>query len=167
MLLSKLKSSAGFTLVELMVTIVVMGIIFGTGIAAYINFNKTQTVKQAGLKLKNDLRSVQGKALSGERITGVTCTGVLDGYRFDYNTSGTSYSYYSSCSGPSDSRLSGTISLPTGVTFSNSGTVFFKVLGQGVNAPATLCLSGFSKIYRLRVTLSGEIQDDGIVTSCP
>lgn len=152
----------GFTLIELMVVVIVTIILITFGFAKYLNFNKTQTIKQAGLKLKNDLRDAQGKALSGIK----TCSGVLDGYRLDYSLGGNSYSYYSSCS-PSNTGTPMTISLPTGVTFSNNGSVFFKSLGLGVNTLTTFCLSGYGKFYKLSVTISGEIQDYGIVATCP
>jgi len=78
------RNAQGFTLVELMVVIALMGLLFNLGVARYIDFNRRQSVVAQGLKLKNNLRSIQQNALSGVKpATGCT---VLEGYVIHFHT---------------------------------------------------------------------------------
>lgn len=154
----------GYTLIELLIVFSIIGILLGVGIVAYNDFNKRQTLKGAALTLKNDLRAAQNKALAGEKPPG-GCT-VLDGYEVGFTATG--YSFRAKCSpGPSYGTAT-TVNLPTGVnlTISPAGSVLFKVLSQGVDAGRTICLSGFNRTYKLSVTTSGELKDEGF-TACP
>ena len=155
----------GFTLIELLVSITILGILLGIGIAAYNEFNKTQTVKQVALNLKNDLRQAQNKAMAGEKPA--SGCGVLNGYEVSFTA--TSYSFYAKCSpGPSyGTATSGTLPTSVNLAVSPAGPVLFKVLGQGVDTTKTICVTGFGKLYKLFITTSGEIQDGGFVGSCP
>ena len=79
----------GFTLIELMITIALMGLLFNLGIARYLDFNRRQSTTTIGLKLKNDLRSIQQKALSGVKPYVAPCTTAgnqLDGYLVHLHT---------------------------------------------------------------------------------
>lgn len=153
----------GFTLIEILTATSIMTLLFGIGMIRYNEFNQTQTLKQTALKLKNDLRMVQNKALAGEKPA-LGCT-VLDGYKVTFTA--TTYQYQATCS-PAALGPATTYSLPASVSFSSyPSSIIFKVLGQGVNAAGTICLAGFSKYYKLVVTVSGEITDNGFVGSCP
>ena len=90
----------GFTLIELMVTISIIGILFTIGMAGYTRFNRSQTLVQAALELRNDLRLTQDKALVGEKPSG-WCTGEdenMEGYRLVFAGDGQSYSIRPRCS---------------------------------------------------------------------
>ena len=66
-----------------MITIALMGLLFNLGIARYLDFNRRQSTVSVGLKLKNDLRSIQQKALSGNKPNITPCNipgNRLDGY---------------------------------------------------------------------------------------
>lgn len=73
------KNARGFTLIELVVVMAIMGLLFNLGVARYVDFNRRQSVITTGLKLKNDLRSIQQKALSGLKPITIPCT-ELSGY---------------------------------------------------------------------------------------
>lgn len=61
----KTISSAGFTLLELMIVVTIIGIISAGLIPAFSNYIKTQNLKQAQEQLKSDMRTIQNKALTG------------------------------------------------------------------------------------------------------
>ena len=56
---------AGFTLVELLITITIIAIATAAIIPSFSSFIRNQNVKQAQEQLKSDLRNVQNKALTG------------------------------------------------------------------------------------------------------
>lgn len=65
-IMNSYKNSA-FTLVEIIITIAVLGAAVGLGTASYVSFNERQIVEQAALTLKNNFRSIQQRALSGQK----------------------------------------------------------------------------------------------------
>jgi prepilin-type N-terminal cleavage/methylation domain-containing protein len=56
---------AGFTLLELMIVVTIIGIISAGVIPAFSGYIKNQNLKQAQEQLKSDMRTIQNKALSG------------------------------------------------------------------------------------------------------
>lgn len=155
----------GLTLIELLVTITIIGVLTGFGLASYNSFNKRQVVKGAALNFKNDLRQAQNKALAGEKDC---LSGSLDGWYVAFTAN--NYSFYGHCGGTGGSNFNQTtVNLPDSVSFSPvpSSPILFKVLGQGVNAGQTICLVGFNQKYKISVTVSGEIQDGGFISVCP
>lgn len=64
---------SGFTLIELLVVFSMVVIFAVFTIPSYINFNRTQGVKQSALFLKSQLRKAQNSSLSGEKST-ISCT---------------------------------------------------------------------------------------------
>ncbi|TSC53515.1 MAG: Uncharacterized protein LiPW16_372 [Microgenomates group bacterium LiPW_16] len=157
------KFSLGYTLIELMVVISIIGLLVGIGVAQYNEFNKNQTLKQAALTLKNNLRQTQNKALSGEKPTS-GCTASLSGHKLTF-TDNRNYKIVASCGVDLD-VLTG-LTLGQNVSKSSGpNSILFKVLGQGAEA-GTICLLGFGKRYKISVTVSGEIKDEGFVGTCP
>ena len=94
-LLYKMKRLAGFTLIETLVVIIISGILFSGGIAAYKGIGARQDLKQAGITFQSNLRSFQQKALSSEKPSG--CEGTLERYRVRYIDS-IRYSVKAECS---------------------------------------------------------------------
>ena len=56
----------GFTIIELMVTISVVGILLGLSYAQYATFTQRQKLITAGQTLKNILRDVESRSFNGE-----------------------------------------------------------------------------------------------------
>jgi len=54
-----MKKPAGFTLIEILVTVVISGILFGGGIAAFRGIGARQNLKQAGIEFQSNLRAFQ------------------------------------------------------------------------------------------------------------
>ncbi|MFZ5366305.1 MAG: pilus assembly FimT family protein [Patescibacteria group bacterium] len=161
------RSSTAFTLIELLVVVSIIGILFGVGIAAYNQFNRTQMVVQTGKQVKNYLRLAQSKALTGEKdvVCGSGPASVpLEGWFIDFSAK----EIYGKCGNDEFGTIPLDIPNNVFVTYYGANPLKFKTLAGGaeVDTEATICISGFDKKYKLRVTSSGEIKDDGF-TTCP
>lgn len=182
-------SHYGFTLLEMVVSVSIGLLLTGWVIANYNSHNDVQTLKQAGLTLKNDLRFAQTKALSGEKPTPTPptpnptptpiCTQLV-GYTVTFCTaqyhpqpictwgagSQQSYAIQAFCNPEGALGMITTTLLPNGVTFSPStpNSFVFKVLAQGSSLSATtpLTLDGFGKQYIVSVNPDGGIDDKGL-----
>jgi len=71
----------GFTLIEVLITILVISIFLGVSLASYRDFSRRQQVKVLKREITSDLRIAQKNAISGVKPTG--CTGSLEGYSFE------------------------------------------------------------------------------------
>jgi prepilin-type N-terminal cleavage/methylation domain-containing protein len=147
-------SCRGFSLVELLVSITLLALLAGLGLVKYNTYNQQQVVVQAASDLKNNLRLIQNKALSGEK----DCSGTLEGYEVTFGT--TSYTYCSRCSGGA-SGTSQTYNLPDPVQFTLVPTsLFFKVLAQGVliNGSSQIDVTAYGRTESVAVSSLGEIR---------
>lgn len=152
--------SRGFTLIELLLVVSILGVLLTGGIAGFNDYNNGQTVKQAALTVRNNLRYAQTKAQAADR----PCSGtaVLLGYEVSFYVSPSAYyTIRARCS----NGLAGTTittTLPTGVTFSSyPSPLLFQVLTRGVNISAqqNIVVSGFggSKQATVQVYPSGDV----------
>src|SRR3989338_10011742 len=57
----------GFTFIELLVVITIFGLTASLVTASYLTFERNQRLKNAALTLKNELRLIQNRALSGDK----------------------------------------------------------------------------------------------------
>lgn len=152
----------GFSLVELLLVIVIFSILFTVGVASYNNFNRKRVVRETALKLMNNLRFVQNKALSGEKPD-FACD-VLNGWRLQLSAN--SYQIQAICDEGRPSGNVKTYSLPIGVSLnSDTSSFLFKVLAHGVefSGSGEVNLAGFGWTYQIKVTPSGEISDEGFL----
>lgn len=166
-----LFSKFGFTIIELLVSMSIIGIVFGVGVAAYTRFNRQQILFQAAQDLKSNLRLAQDKALAGEKdcspskcggSDGICGTGdanerKLDGWYISFTENG--YQIYGRCEGQTFgppaidlTKRSITIDSPP------PKPIRFKPLGQGVEEATTITLSGTGGTEKVTVTETGEIR---------
>lgn len=153
--------TSGFTLIELIVAVSIIGILFSIGVAKYGEFNRSQIVEQAALDLKNNLRLAQNRAFIGEKDSSPTACGTtkyLDGWYVSFDSG--SYDIYGRC-GEDTTFFSTTIPLSSKkVTISSPlpPTIRFKPLGNGVENAGTITLSGSGGSRTVTVTATGEIR---------
>ena len=98
------KFIKGFTIIELLIVMSLLGIATTLVSAAYLSFEKRERVKSAALDLKSNLRLAQNKALSGDKgIAGSPATEICDtfstlvGWFVRINTGSPNYEVVGSC----------------------------------------------------------------------
>lgn len=164
------RRSSGFTLVEVLTVMTILGVLLTIGIARYNDFNRRQILTQAVANLKSDLRLAQDKILAGEKDCS-TCQGAdgvcgnaddlrIDGWYLRF-TSNQSYRIYGSCGGtPFSTRITDLAS--KGVLVISPATPFsilFRPLGQGVVGATSITLRGpAGNEVAVEITSSGGIK---------
>lgn len=58
---------SGFTIIEIVISTVILGLVIGFGAAQYSRFNARQVLQQATYRLRSDLRLAQERALAGKK----------------------------------------------------------------------------------------------------
>lgn len=159
-----MKRYSGYTLIEVLVSLTVIGLLFGFGFASFRDFSRRQQLVSVARTVKGELRLIQSKASAGEKSDDAKCNGTntLSSYGFQIiDTS--SYKIVENCLGGSVDIK--TESLPDGISIaSTQNTIFFKVLGQGTNvslgsdAVITFSQTGTGNSTSVTVTAGGEIK---------
>ena len=145
----------GYTLIELLVGLSIIGLIFSFGFVSFRDFSRRQAMESAVRDLRGQLRFTQERALSGQKPDVVSCNSPnrLDGYNFKI-VSDSNYVVEAECSGGveqiRDIKLSANITISTPST----NPILFKVIGQGNNIPI-----GTSVTITLTQIESGDTQD--------
>lgn len=164
------RSVAGFTLIEMVVVVGLMGLLLGGSIVGYRKFNDRQLVIQAGKEFISVLRTAQKRASVGDKPDVVGCNGgqTLDGYRVQALSDESTYTLSAVCDGSSVSTQS--YSIASAVIFKQNVDVQFQVLSRGVifgagGSSVTLQMGTAQSpgyLYTVQVTRSGEIYEQGI-----
>jgi prepilin-type N-terminal cleavage/methylation domain-containing protein len=139
----------GYTLVELLIVIVIIGILFSVGYVNFQDYSRQQTLLAAVRSVVVDLHTAQEFAISGNKPT--TCVTLLDGYKFNV-TSGTTYELDAYCT-PNSNISVKQVTVPSGITISNPNPnpILFKALAQGTNIA-----SGATASIVITQTLTGK-----------
>jgi prepilin-type N-terminal cleavage/methylation domain-containing protein len=153
------KTERAYTLIEILVSLTIIGLIFGVGYISFREFSRRQALAGAARSLRGDLRLAQGQALAGKKPIGCT---VLNGYRFS-TVSESVYSIMAGCSNGDFSIGKDSVSFPGGVTMSPvPGNILFKVLGQGTDLGSdveiNLVQEATGNIEKVTITTGGEIK---------
>jgi len=160
----KIKNFSGFTLIEILVSMTIVGFLFSFGYSSFRDFSRRQALAGVVKQVQGDLRLAQQKALSGEKPPACTAARILGAYNFFVNST-TTYVIQADCSGGLPVEVKN-VTLPTGVTIAVWGvtplnTIKFNVLGNGTNGtPATITLTqaGVPNPQFIIVTAGGEIR---------
>lgn len=154
--------NAGFSLIELLITVSIISLLTGLTMVGYGTFNKKQTVKTSAYQLASDLRLAQQKAISGEKPAGSPgCTGDLLSWKVFIRSD--SYYLVASCSIQSP-QSSPVVYFPSNVTSSVGGIAiieFTPLTGAVASGNGTYTLtgdySGTTYTNTVEITPSGGI----------
>ncbi len=158
---------SGFTLIEILVSMTIIGFLFSFGYASFRDFSRRQALAGVVKQVQGDLRLAQQKALSGEKPSGCTTLPVktLNGYNF-YRSAENVYIIQADCSGLAAAVPVKSVTLPSGIKISapSPNPIKFKALGQGTNivsgesATITITQDAVSNSQDVIVTAGGEIK---------
>jgi len=151
----------GFTLIEVVVSIGIALALVGSVIVNYNGYNDAQTLKQAALTLKNNVRFAQSKSLTGDKPAS-GCTQLL-GFQLSFVASG--YSIQATCDPEGVAGDATTVTFPSSLTFNPvPSAIIFYAVGRGTNldTSVSLTISGFNRVYTLQVSPSGDVSDLGV-----
>ncbi len=163
-----IQKTSGYTLIEILVALTIVGILFGVGYANFRDFTRRQTLLGTSKKIQADLRVAQALALSGQVPNDPNCTGTnrLNGYFFNV-ISATNYEIRASCSGGVVGVATKDVVLSPGITIANPlpvpNPILFKVLGNGTNisggnAQITISQAGNPDTTAVTISSGGQIQ---------
>lgn len=145
--------SKGFTLIEMLVVMAIIGILTGGAITAYNNFNQGQVVRRAALDLVSDIRETQSRSVTGLKHPNCTVDPLddkLDDYdlgghylSFDYDADDGSFGQAQFCIGGQNQPSPGTIIIPVDETIAFLNTIMISDLNL-LDANGVVCnpLSG-------------------------
>lgn len=127
----------GYTMIELLIVIVSIGLLFSLGYAGYRQYARRQAVESFARQIKADLRYAEELAASGKKPTGCSSLG---GYEFNIQEPLQQYQVNAYCDGSAFGTPEKTESVPSGLVVRASGgagdSVFFNILSRGTNIPA-------------------------------
>ncbi|MBX4205779.1 type II secretion system GspH family protein [Candidatus Microgenomates bacterium] len=126
-----------YTLIEILVTITIIGLVFLAGYAGFQDFNRRQAIASVSRLIRSDLKLAQEQALAGKKPeldedqNSVSCQGSLQYYGFEV-LSDTSYKVSAYC--PNEIILK-TINLDSNLILTDPvpNPIKFKPIGQGTN----------------------------------
>jgi prepilin-type N-terminal cleavage/methylation domain-containing protein len=157
------KIKNGYTLIEILVGLTIIGIIFGVGYVGFRDFSRRQLLQTASRMIKSDLRLAQSKALAGEKPNDARCTGteVLNAYEFIIVDSDT-YRVNAKCSGGDVEIKVHELGSDDMTMTSATNPIIFKVLGHGTNIPnpteiISITQISTGRIVSVTVSQGGEI----------
>jgi prepilin-type N-terminal cleavage/methylation domain-containing protein len=157
----KLKVNDGYTLIEILVSLTIIGLIFSFGYVSFRDFSRRQVVAGVAKTIQGDLRLTQSNAMTGQKPSG--CATTLDTFSFRV-VSSTSYTIEANCGGAAIAVKD--VTLPTGIAISTPtpNPLKFKILGQGTNIPQDgsaviiLTQTTTNNTATVTVTSGGEIK---------
>lgn len=134
-----IRHRAGFTAVELLITVSILGIIAGIGIPSYANTQQRLRVKHAADELADVFRQAQTKAMAG-----------VDGLDVHVAISGSTVTISNAV------RTLKQWSAPSGITLSNTSLTFTRKTGRA-SSMSSINLTGSGQVSTVAISTSGII----------
>lgn len=156
-----MSNAKGYTLIEILVGLSIIGLLFGFGYSSFRDFSRRQALSGTAKKIQGNIRLAQQEALSGRKPNNAFCNSpnTLTGFGLDiYSTS--AYRIIAICSGGNVTIRD--IPLPTGISIGipSPNPIIFKVVGQGTNIT-----QGSSVSISITQTATGELNQISISSS--
>lgn len=168
------SSTSGFTLIELLIVFAIIGILSIKGMAALVDYSRSQTLNTAALDLVTMLQQAKNRAAS--QVKPDIC-GTLDGYKVTicnlpglYCQDSQTYAYamYAVCTsaGVSVPVFIDGKKFPTGISWRTVGfgatdttttSVLFRVITGGITGNGNMVLVGYNNIKKITVDSAGNI----------
>lgn len=112
--------TCGFTLIELIVVVSILTVLSTLGIAAFINYSRTQALNEAVSDVATMLQTAKSRAQSQVKPTSGACaSSPLDGYRVTFSSASPTYKLEVVCGGNTLSPPIETKNLPQDIAFVN------------------------------------------------
>lgn len=136
------KTRKGFTLVELLIVVGIVALITGGLIPAFSNYMQNQDLLQAQEQLKNDLRSIQNRALAGAQSETLVGGNQVHYWGVQFVSGSADFTYFisdvnTSCP-PANRQVEGEYKVPHGLVLNASsftsppnGCIFFSFSDGG------------------------------------
>ncbi len=153
-----------YTLIEILVSLTIIGLLFGFGYVSFRDFSRRQATAGAAKLIQGDLRIAQTNAISGKKPDDVACNApkTLDSYGFRV-VSSSEYRIEANCEGTV--VIVKDVNLTDGIIIStpSPNPLLFKILGQGTNVAASAWVLNItqdltSNQTSITVTSGGEIK---------
>ncbi len=144
-----------FTLVEILVGMLIMGILMGVVSLSYRDYTRRQQVSSAARQLRADLIDAQQQALAGNKKG---CSGILDRYTIA-RISSTQYQIAVYCTGPLFSTIYKNPQLPPNIVMGNFSNFSFRPVAEGTDISGsfvTITLSASGTTYTEIITISAS-----------
>lgn len=150
----------GYTLIEILVVLSIVGLIFAASFASFREFSRRQAMLSAARNLKSDIKLVQEQAIAGKKPQGCD---ELTHYALAFTAS--SYEITAEC--VNGSYAVKEVAMPVDVTISSlpvPNPITFKTIAQGTNvnpaAPAAIILTHtkISMSLSITVTSGGKVE---------
>ena len=166
------KQHHGFTVIELLITITIAGIVVGGAIAGFVSFSDRQEVLNAAKEVQQMMRTAQSKARVREvpTLVGSEACKTLLGYQVQYLATPTKtfrIAPYCTTTNHSNGIIGASIDLqtiPTDITVAAPDFVRFGTLESGVSFPTSVSevlvtLSKGTHSFTFSISASGNISN--------
>jgi prepilin-type N-terminal cleavage/methylation domain-containing protein len=151
----------GYTLIEILIALTIIGIIFGLGYASFREFARRQALGSAIRELTGDIRLAQSQSLAGKKPDASACNypNSLESYSFRV-INATSYAVDARCSGGSINVKTAKLLAGVTMTVPLVNPIEFKVLGEGTNLEDSveIILSAYGTTRIVTVSPGGTVE---------
>lgn len=156
---------AGFTLIELIVSVAILSIVSAIGIAGFISFQDNQKVLSAAKEVQQLYVDAQVKARVKETPNG--CSGNLVGYVVTRN--GATFTLGADCGGANpvfrDSVTVSTVTIPD--IFDTNMTFLTQYGDLDPKSDQRICFYNGTHMYEFTITSNAQVGDVEKATACP